>query len=64
MVFGVPHIIEDLSKYMTLNEGDLVFTGTPKGVGKVTPGDLLEATLSYGGEDLIKLRTNVTAKRD
>jgi 2-keto-4-pentenoate hydratase/2-oxohepta-3-ene-1,7-dioic acid hydratase in catechol pathway len=33
MLIRVPEMIEYLSKHMTLNEGDLLFTGTPAGVG-------------------------------
>jgi 2,4-didehydro-3-deoxy-L-rhamnonate hydrolase len=33
MVFDVPHLIEELSKVVTLSPGDLIFTGTPAGVG-------------------------------
>jgi acylpyruvate hydrolase len=36
-------IIEDISKYFTLKKGDLIFTGTPEGVGEVKIGDQLEA---------------------
>ncbi|WP_200977478.1 fumarylacetoacetate hydrolase family protein [Echinicola sp. 20G] len=39
--FGV--ILEYISKFFTLKKGDLIFTGTPAGVGKVNVGDRLEA---------------------
>ena len=35
-------IISEVSQYFTLRKGDLIFTGTPKGAGKVTTGDVLE----------------------
>jgi 2-keto-4-pentenoate hydratase/2-oxohepta-3-ene-1,7-dioic acid hydratase in catechol pathway len=35
MVFGVPALVEHLSAYCTLGPGDLIFTGTPSGVGSV-----------------------------
>lgn len=42
MLFDIPQIIEHCSKYFTLKIGDLLFTGTPKGVGPVKKGDILE----------------------
>jgi acylpyruvate hydrolase len=42
MVFPAEVIIEYVSGFITLKEGDLLFTGTPAGVGSVQPGDLLE----------------------
>lgn len=41
MLFGVDHIISFVSHYFTLKTGDLIFTGTPAGVGKVEIGDRL-----------------------
>ena len=43
MLFPFPYIIHYLSKFFTLRTGDLIFTGTPKGVGPVTIGDTLTA---------------------
>ncbi len=43
MLFPFDYIIAYLSKFFTLKTGDLIFTGTPKGVGPVTPGDTLSA---------------------
>ena len=45
MIFHVDDLIVYLSKYMTLKTGDLIFTGTPAGVGAVKKGDLLTGTL-------------------
>ena len=45
MIFSVNHIIEQASKYFTLKMGDLIFTGTPHGVGPVKIGDHLQAYL-------------------
>ncbi len=41
MLFSVDTIIEYVSKYFTLKIGDLIYTGTPSGVGKVDVGDKL-----------------------
>ncbi|MGD0084970.1 MAG: fumarylacetoacetate hydrolase family protein [Acidimicrobiales bacterium] len=52
MVFSVPRLIEELSAVVTLLPGDVIFTGTPAGVGWVRqpprflqPGDVLESTI-------------------
>ena len=34
-----------ISKFVTLNPGDIIFTGTPAGVGKLNPGDQVEARI-------------------
>ncbi len=41
MIFSFNSIIADISKYFALNIGDLVFTGTPEGVGECVVGDVL-----------------------
>ncbi|KAI6131909.1 hypothetical protein EDD17DRAFT_555131 [Pisolithus thermaeus] len=46
MIFRIPRLIEHISSIMTLEEGDLVLTGTPSGVGPVAPGDKVECTLA------------------
>jgi 5-carboxymethyl-2-hydroxymuconate isomerase len=46
MIFNPAQIIEYISTLMTLEEGDLVFTGTPAGVSKVNKGDKLNAEIS------------------
>ncbi|MCD6011028.1 MAG: fumarylacetoacetate hydrolase [Flavipsychrobacter sp.] len=43
MIFSVDKIIAYVSQYFTLNIGDMIFTGTPAGVGPVNAGDTLEA---------------------
>ena len=45
MLWTVDRLIAAVSRYMTLRMGDLLFTGTPAGVGPVAPGDNLVATL-------------------
>jgi 2-keto-4-pentenoate hydratase/2-oxohepta-3-ene-1,7-dioic acid hydratase in catechol pathway len=42
MLHNISQLIEHSSQYFTLKIGDLLFTGTPEGVGPVAPGDLLE----------------------
>jgi fumarylpyruvate hydrolase len=43
MIWPVPEIIAELSALFELAPGDLIFTGTPAGVGPVLPGDVIEA---------------------
>ncbi len=45
MMFGFDDIIAFVSQYFTLRVGDLVFTGTPQGVGKINENDILEGYL-------------------
>ena len=45
MVFSVPYLISYCSNIMTLEEGDLILTGTPSGVGPVVSGDVIECAL-------------------
>lgn len=46
MILPVESIIEFLSSVFTLEYGDVIFTGTPEGVGEVKPGDIIEAELT------------------
>ncbi|UWX60667.1 fumarylacetoacetate hydrolase family protein [Chryseobacterium oranimense] len=45
MIFSFDDIVAFASQFFTLRVGDLIFTGTPKGVGKVDENDILEAYL-------------------
>ena len=45
MIFTVDEIIAHVSRFVTLKMGDLIYTGTPVGVGQVQPGDRLTASL-------------------
>lgn len=54
MMFSPDQIISFVSEYFTLRVGDLIFTGTPKGVGKVEENDELEMYLE--GEKILSLR--------
>lgn len=45
MIWSVPELIADLSTYYHLVPGDLIFTGTPAGVGPIAPGDRLEGAI-------------------
>ncbi len=45
MIWPVPAILAHLSRLVTLAPGDLVFTGTPAGVGPLAPGDTCTVTI-------------------
>ena len=53
MIFSMDQVLENVSQYMTLKIGDLFFTGTPEGVGKVEIGDQLVGFLE--GEKMFKV---------
>ncbi len=50
MIWSVPEIISELSKLFELYPGDIIFTGTPQGVGPVQIGDALSARIEGVGE--------------
>jgi acylpyruvate hydrolase len=53
MIFSIDKIIAYISKFVSLKVGDLIFTGTPEGVGPVKIGDRLEGNLN--GEKFLQL---------
>ena len=54
MLFSFEEIIAYISRFITLKEGDLIFTGTPAGVGAVKIGDLLQAFIE--NESMLTLK--------
>ncbi|NQU85543.1 MAG: fumarylacetoacetate hydrolase family protein, partial [Mariniphaga sp.] len=54
MIFSIDEIISQVSKYFTLKIGDLIYTGTPAGVGPVKIGDRLEGYLE--GQKLLDFK--------
>jgi 2-keto-4-pentenoate hydratase/2-oxohepta-3-ene-1,7-dioic acid hydratase in catechol pathway len=46
MIFPVAELVAYCSQIFTLTPGDLIYTGTPEGVGPVAAGDTLEATVT------------------
>jgi len=55
MAWEVDEIISWLSRFITLNPGDIIFTGTPAGVGKLNPGDQIDASIESVGSLSFKL---------
>ena len=55
MIFSPAKLISYVSKFMTIEEGDIMATGTPEGVGEIVPGDVVELEI----EGLCRLRNTV-----
>jgi 2-keto-4-pentenoate hydratase/2-oxohepta-3-ene-1,7-dioic acid hydratase in catechol pathway len=58
MVFSIPDVLAYVSHIMTLEPGDLVLTGSPAGIGKLSPGDVVEVEVL----GLSRVRNPVTAE--
>lgn len=56
MIFHVHELIAHVSQFMTLKMGDVLFTGTPSGVGPVGDGDVLEGVLD--GRDMFRVQVH------
>jgi fumarylpyruvate hydrolase len=50
LIWNIPELIADLSTYYHLQPGDLIFTGTPEGVGAVVAGDRIDGRIEGVGE--------------
>ena len=50
LIWSIPELLADLSLYYHLQPGDLVFTGTPEGVGALQPGDRIDGHVEGVGE--------------
>ena len=60
MIWDVPHTLAFLSQYYELLPGDLVFTGTPSGVGAVVAGDRLDGGIDGLGTLAVIVASPVT----
>ena len=50
LIWSIPELLADLSMYYHLQPGDLIFTGTPEGVGALQPGDRIDGHVEGVGE--------------
>jgi fumarylpyruvate hydrolase len=55
LIWSIRELIADLSQFYHLQPGDLIFTGTPEGVGPVLAGDLLEGRIEGVGEIALRV---------
>ncbi|KAG0285693.1 hypothetical protein BGZ96_010108 [Linnemannia gamsii] len=62
MIFSVPALIENVSSIMKLEEGDVIMTGTPKGVGRVVSGETITCDLALDGKVLSQLTFPVISR--
>lgn len=60
MIFSISYLIAWISERMKLEQGDLILTGTPAGVGPVKAGDVIECSLN---EDLVKMSFKVISNK-
>lgn len=56
LILDVPSLIAFASSYYTLYPGDVIFTGTPEGVGPIRPGNLVHAEITQLGELSMRVR--------
>jgi fumarylpyruvate hydrolase len=56
LIWSVNEIIEQLSQAWTLQPGDLIFSGTPAGVGPVRPGDVMSGSVEGLGSIRVAVR--------
>ncbi|KAF9896478.1 hypothetical protein BX616_007379 [Lobosporangium transversale] len=56
MIFKIPSLVEYVSSIMKLQEGDVILTGTPAGVGPVRPGETVTCELGTKGKIISQLR--------
>ncbi|KAI6375413.1 hypothetical protein MCOR25_002979 [Pyricularia grisea] len=59
LLFRIPRVLSDISSVMTLEKGDIVLTGTPKGVGPVVPGDVMRAGIRVNGKEIEEARIEI-----
>lgn len=62
MLYRIPRQLADISRVMTLEPGDFVLTGTPKGVGEVKHGQIMKAGISVNGVEIEEGKIEVEVK--
>ncbi len=50
LIWNIPELLADLSQFYHLEPGDILYTGTPEGVGAVKPGDIITGRIDRVGE--------------
>lgn len=64
MLFNIPRMLSDISKVMSLEEGDIILTGTPKGVGPLKGGDKVKCGLEADGREVVEARMELDVVDD
>lgn len=49
MIFSIPFLVSYVTRYMTMEPGDILITGTPEGVSEIRPGDIVVASIAGVG---------------
>jgi len=62
MLFQIPRQLSDISRVMTLEKGDIVITGTPKGVGPVKTGDVMTCGMRINGKEIEEAKLEVAVE--
>jgi acylpyruvate hydrolase len=62
MIYSIPRMLSHVSSVMTLEEGDIILTGTPKGVGPIKSGDTLVGTLDTPNGEVMRITFPVIDK--
>ena len=57
LIHKVPEVVAHLSNFYHLQPGDVIYTGTPEGVGSVTPGDRLDGLIDGVGSISLQIGT-------
>ena len=55
LIWSIPELIADLSRFYHLQPGDLIFTGTPEGVGPLQPGDRIDGHVEGVGDIVLHI---------
>ena len=63
MLFRIPRILSEITQVMKLERGDVILTGTPKGVGEVKAGERMAAGLSVGGHKVEAIDVEVEERQ-
>lgn len=56
MMYSPPAILANLASFMTLEDGDIIMTGTPAGVGEIAVGQCFEGRITHAGQTLVSAR--------
>jgi len=59
MYFKIGETLEHLSNHVILNQGDMILTGTPSGIGPIKIGDKLKGVMKQDGETIIEMSYSV-----